>query len=113
MINVFKHIKTIWETTSEIPSEGCRIATIGYFDVEQNKENLFFNFKYTTNKIFYYAFSKTDIDNGDKNLITKIKEQMKEKKERGAKVSFKVFMTEYDQTLSYCEYLSHIIQNGE
>lgn len=110
MINVFKHIKPIWEINSEIPAEGCRISTIGYFDIEQNKENLFFNFKYTTNKIFYYAFSKTDIDNGDKNLISKIKEQMKEKKEQGAKVSFKVFTTEYDKTLSYVEFFTHITQ---
>lgn len=43
-------------------------------------------------------------------LITKIKEQMRTKKEEGAKVGFRIFMTDYEQNFSFCEGMTHFIQ---
>ena len=91
-----------------LPS-GTRITTIGLLDMDKNIENNFYPLKFITHKIFYYAFSKSQIEN-DGMLISKIKDQMIIKKAEGAKVNFKIYSTEYEQNFSFCESLTHFIQ---
>lgn len=69
-INVFKHTQPLWEINNDELPSGTRIKTVGIFEQNHNIEKYLFPIKYITHKIFYYAFSKKQIDS-DRNTYYK------------------------------------------
>ena len=110
MINVYKNTEPIMGSLSEA-GEAKRIYTVGLFDIENNKEKLFFPLDNVKERCYIYSISKERLqtESGLHKLITN---QMKEKlSEENTSVSFGVFPTDYNNDYGYVIYHSSKIQS--
>ena len=107
MINYFNHVKPVSSTFSDV-SEASRIYTIGFFELENNQENMFFSLDETKEKRYYYAINKSTLES-EKGLHKKILNQLKEKQIEGVGVSYSIYETSYETNFGFVvEYSSEI-----
>lgn len=110
MILVYSHNEPLLFTDPEI-SAISRIRSFGIVDFKSGKENLFSNLENTTNKYYIYSIDKSVIQN-DGKLISKIRNQIKEKQTQNTKCGFAIHQNEYSQNYIYVESCTHIVQNS-
>jgi hypothetical protein len=92
--------------------ETSRIATFGVSSFEDSvPEQMFFNLKAPTEKIYYYGMSKKDLES-DGSLLKKIKAHAKsmENKKEAYGISFAVFQTSYEENMVLCCIFSDKVQ---
>jgi len=107
MINYFNHVKPVSSTFSDV-SETSRIHTIGFFELENNQENMFFSLDEVKEKRYYYAINKSTLES-EKGLHKKILNQLKEKQTQNVGVSYSIYETDYETNFGFVvEYSSQI-----
>jgi hypothetical protein len=109
MINVCKNSEPVILTDQE-ESAITRTSTIGLSDPASGKETLFYNLSNTTKKFYYFSRSKNVLEK-DGKLLTKIKNQVKEKLADGLEGGFGVYANEWKENYVYVEASTHFIQN--
>lgn len=109
MINVCKNSEPVILTDQE-ESAITRISTIGLSDPASGKETLFYNLTNTTNKFYYFSISKAVLEK-DGKLLTKIKNQVREKLADDLDGGFGVYANEWKENYVYVEANTHFIQN--
>ena len=95
MINVYNHIGSVVNTFSK-PLAGRRISTIGFYDEENNKNNLFYSLDNVGEMRYYYAINKEKLET-DGDILKKVREQIKGDTE----ASYGIFATNYEQDYVY------------
>lgn len=93
-----KNIEPIINNQSSI-SDINRIATLGYYDINNNYENLLFNLKNTDDKCYNFVFNEETLKK-DNKLFKKIKDKIKEKNIDNIQVSYAIYST--DSNNDYC-----------
>lgn len=108
MTNVFKHTDAV--VASSFRNSDCsKIATFGIFDVENNDEKPFFSLDNILEKHYYYGINKQALET-DGNLMSGIKNKMKEINSSGQRGSYGVYETSYEQNYGYSIFFSQKIQ---
>jgi len=100
MINVFKNSQPTLGKI-DIPRDVCRISTFGIFDSENNEEKMFFSLDKPRDICYIYGVNQEKLKT-DGSLFRAITNQIKEKGSDEINVSYAVFETSYDDTISYC-----------
>ena len=95
MINVYNHIGSVVNTFSK-PLAGRRISTIGFYDEENNKNNLFYSLDNVGEMRYYYAINREKLET-DGDILKKVREQIKGDTE----ASYGIFATNYEQDYVY------------
>lgn len=108
MINLYNHVPALENAFCD-PPVGAKISTIGYYDQEKKEEKMFFPLDNVSDVIYYYAYNKQTLES-DVNLMSNIREQIKDKRELGIRPSYGIFETNYDQDYVYCVNHTSIIQ---
>ena len=108
MINVYKNNKSVNDTFCPYPV-GARITTIGMSDLEKNEDKLFFSLDNVSDIVYYYTYNKDKLES-DFELMSKIKNAVSIKKEKGLRVTYGIFETDYEQDYVYCMNHSSVIQ---
>jgi len=108
MINIYKNNESVTDTFCDLPV-GARITTMGMSDLEKNVDNLFFSLDNVTDVVYYYAYNKDKLEL-DFELMSKIKTAVSNKKEDGARVTYGIFETNYEEDYIYCLNHSSMIQ---
>ena len=80
--------------------------------MEKNKEMLFFPLNNMTEKVYYYAINEEQLKT-DGTLYKKITKEIKQKREQGLKVSYRIYATSYEDNYCYCVAHTHFIQESE
>ncbi len=111
MLNVFDNSKPVMGENSE-PNEIARLSTLGVVNMEKNKEMLFFPLNNMTEKVYYYAINEEQLKT-DGTLYKKITKEIKQKREQGLKVSYRIYATSYEDNYCYCVAHTHFIQESE
>lgn len=100
MINVFKNIDSFMDNFS-MPYETARISTIGFFNIEKNKEELFFPLKEIREIDLFYNI-RGEILKTDGKYCKNLLEQIKEKKDGKTKISFGIYESNYEMNNAFC-----------
>ena len=111
MLNVFDNSKPVMGENSE-PNIISRLSTLGIVNMEKNKEMLFFPLNNMTEKVYYYAINEEQLKT-DGTLYKKITKEIKQKREQGLKVSYRIYATSYEDNYCYCVAHTHFIQENE
>lgn len=107
-INKSQHIKPLIKQTSE-PKVGCRIFTIGLFNLENNVEKLFFNLKDVSEKCYYFHINK-DALKTDGTLMKKIRQAVELQSNDSLKTGFAIYSTDFSTSYCYVSVCSSVIQ---
>jgi hypothetical protein len=109
MLNVYKNSQPVLGAIST-PNETSRISTIGVFDIETGKENLFFPLDKIKESCYIYSINENRLqEEGD--LHSKITTQMRERaKCEDTNTSFGVFSTNYKNDYGFLLVHSSTIQ---
>ena len=108
MLNVFNNSKPVMGENFE-PNEISRLSTLGIISME---EMLFFPLNNVTEKVYYYAINEEQLKT-DGTLYKKITQEIKQKREQGLKVSYRIYATSYEDNYCYCVAHTHFIQENE
>jgi hypothetical protein len=111
MINVYKNSRPIMGSPDE-RSNIARISTIGILNTESGEEKLFYPMERITEKAYFFAFNEEKLKT-DGTLGKKIKEIMRKKLDKGTKISYNVYTTQYEQDYGYCVARTSVIQGEE
>jgi hypothetical protein len=109
MLNVFNHIEPIMNTFADLP-ETARIATIGIMDVKENEQKLFFPLEKVREMRYYYSINKGELEK-EGNLLSNVKQNIKEVSTSGVRASYGIYASEYEQNYGYVIAYSSEIQN--
>ena len=92
------------------PRDVCRISTIGVYDLEEEKENYFFEMENIREKNFYYSFSDENL-NENNNLLNEIRQQIeKAGQEEKIDVSYNISRNQYGKNFAYLIAHTNFIQ---
>lgn len=108
MVNVCKNDEPILLTDFE-ETKISKICTLGISDPVSAKDTMFYNLSNITNKFYYYSISKTVLEK-DGKLLSKIKNQLKQKLSEEVKGGFGVYSNEWKENYVYVEVSTHFIQ---
>ena len=109
MINYFKNSEAVMSNITQ-PRDVCRISTIGVYDLEEEKENYFFELENIREKNFYYSFSDENL-NENNNLLNEIRQQIeKAGQEEKIDVSYNISRNEYGKNFAYLMAHTNFIQ---
>jgi len=86
------------------PSDVSRIASFGFYDLENDTEKMFFNLKYIDDKCYNFIINKDALKN-DNKLFKVIKENMKNKVVDNIKVSYTIQSSSNEK--NYCYLVAH------
>ena len=109
MLNVFNHIEPIMNTFADLP-ETARIATIGIMNVKENEQKLFFPLEKVREMRYYYSINKGELEK-EGNLLSNVKQNIKEVSTSGVRASYGIYASEYEQNYGYVIAYSSEIQN--
>ena len=92
------------------PQEINRISTVGIYNFEDGAEKYFYDITNPREKYFYFAFNEETL-NKEKNLLSKISEQIKNAGQEGfTTVSYGITSTEYENSYVYLVSHTNFIQ---
>lgn len=108
IFNIFSSLFYLQEAKALIdnysaPKTVSRIATVGIFDLENNIENMFYEFNLSDDKCYNFVINENVLKT-DGKLFKNIKDRMKEKF-NNTKISYKIFNTQYEN--NYCYVVEH------
>lgn len=103
--NTYNSIKIIDDRepiiNNSIPSKDIsRISTFGFYNLESDSENLFFNIKNCDDKCYNFIINETALKT-DNKLFKLIKENIKNKSLDNLKISYKIYSTTNDKNYCY------------
>jgi len=107
-LEIFNNTEGIINNITD-PKDINRIATIGVYYVDSNKESLLYPLTFIDEKYFYFAINEDDLKNNTKLLRT-IKENMKLMSTNGTKVSYKIVNTTHEQSFCFVVAYSKKVQ---
>jgi hypothetical protein len=100
MYNVLRHTEPVMGKVNETKVT-CRISTLGTVDLESGEEKLFFPLDNVREKSYYYVLKNEDLISSGK-LLKKINEQVKSLTQEGARGSYAIYSSEYNQNFILC-----------
>lgn len=86
-----------------------RISTIGFYDIETDNENLFFNLNNPDNKSYNFFINEEKLKT-DSGLYKNIKQKIKNKTRDSIKLSYAVYGTKNEKNFCYVKAYSKFIQ---
>jgi hypothetical protein len=107
-VNKSQHLKTLIKQTSD-PKVGCRIYTIGLFNLENNVEKLFFNLKDASEKCYYFHINR-DALKSDGSLMKKIRQAVEHQSNDSLKTGFAIYSTDFSTSYCYVSVCTSVIQ---
>lgn len=111
MINVFKNLPSIANNFTT-PVNVARIETFGVVDLNENKQQLFFELDNIREMWFYFCVPKKMLDD-DCSIHQKLRDQIRINKKENVKVSYGLYETDYKEIYSYVVARSAEIQGEE
>jgi hypothetical protein len=107
MLNVYRNTEAV---VSSYPKESglCRICTIGTAEIEKMAEHMCFSLDNVSEKSYYFAINKNQVDN-DPDLLFRIKQRAGKSTEE-VSVGYGVYPTDYDKNYIYILSQTKIIQ---
>ena len=107
MLNVYRNTEAV---VSSYPKESglCRICTVGTAEIEKMAEHMCFSLDNVSEKSYYFAINKNQVDN-DPDLLFRIKQRAGKSTEE-MNVGYGVYPTEYDKNYIYILSQTKIIQ---
>ena len=109
MLNVFDHTQPIMSTFDKLP-DTARIATIGIMDVKENEQKLFFSLDKVREMRYYYSINREELAK-EGNLLSSVKQNIKEMSADGVRASYGIYASNYEQSYGYVVAYSSKIQN--
>ena len=110
MLNVLKHSDPVMGKIGET-KETCRISTIGSVDFESGEEKMLFSLDKIREKGYFYLLKEGDLT-ASSNLLKKITKQVKDLETEGARSSYAIYSSDYDQNYVFCMTHTPHIQGG-
>lgn len=105
----YKNKKAIIENLTPV-KDVSRICTVGFYNLEEDEEELLYNLENINDKHFYFLYNEEKLKK-DGSLLKNIKDSMAKKTSDDTKSSFCIFSTENDLNLCYVVAFSKRIQN--
>ncbi len=102
-VNSLNTLETVIENYFP-PNNLCRISSFGYYDLENNIENMFFDLKNINDKCYNF-FINEDVLKSDNKLFKLIKDKIKEKVVDDVKISYRIYSTKNEN--NYCYVVAH------
>lgn len=99
-LDMFRNTQSVVDNFS-FPFKLSRISTVGYVDVENGQEKLFYDLKKIREIDYYYAINENVIAS-DGNLLEKTKEQARNKRNGETKISFGIYSVAYPESYAFC-----------
>ena len=93
------------------PKEVSRITTIGYGDMDSERENFLFPLDNITETCYLYNIDEEDIDNNP-DILPQIQQMIRDNKERGRETSYAIWKAS-DYNLFYSIHHTHFIQEDK
>jgi len=100
MTQVFMHTQPIMGRLVP-PQDPNRISTLGVTEIGEKEDKWLFSLDKTYEKYYLYAVSSALLEE-DKQLLGKIKIQVKERAEENAEVMYGIFTTSYADNFVFC-----------
>jgi len=94
------------------PKINSAIRTVSLGRIENHEENLFFPLDNTTESCYYYSIDQEVIEN-EKNLLTRIKNNVIMEREEGRGCSFAIWKNNTEYSYFYSIKYTHFIQKEE
>mgnify|MGYP001422331481 CR=1 FL=1 len=110
MLNVLKNSKPVMGKINETKVTS-RLTSIGTVDFDSGEEKMFFSLDNIREKGYFYLLRKEDLTSSG-SLLKKITEQVKSLEEEGARSSYAIYSSEYDQNYVFCMTHTPHIQGG-
>lgn len=111
MINVFHNTDPAFGKISKL-KDTHRLVTIGMFDIEKNKEKMFFSLDNPRHKCYIYSINENKL-RSDNKLFQKIKNSIKLKTQEGLNVEYVIYSNDWDYDMGYVIEASPHIQTKE
>ena len=108
-INVYNNIKPVLSNTIELSNLG-RIQAYGLSEIGNTQVKWFFELNNIEEITYYFAINSNTLKK-EKNLLQKIKNQVKEKQKENVKILFNIYETSYEQNFVYCVGRTKFIQS--
>ena len=110
MLNVLANSEPVMGKINETKVTS-RLTSIGTVDFDSGEEKILFSLDNIREKGYFYLLRKDDLTSSG-NLLKKITEQVKSLDEEGAKSSYAIYSSEYDQNYVFCMTHTPHIQGG-
>ena len=111
MMNYFKNTSSVMSTASDAP-EPAKIQTLGFVNIDNNEEKLFYDLQYPRHKVYYYAINDEALK-GDKKLLPTIKKYMESNTTENCVSNYSIYGTDYAENYCYVELFSSFIQEQD
>jgi len=113
MWELYQYYKSVVPIMGNIeqPSEIDRIVSFGFYDLNQEKEGQFFKLQNTREKHFYFALSKTTLQDTGKVLQSVIEKLERAKDTESVEISHAFFDSGYEVDNVYILYYTNHIQS--
>ena len=108
MLNYFANTKRVLTTVSDT-SPVARIQTLGLIDVASSEERLFYDLQFPRHRLYYYAINKDKLKT-DAELLSIIKNHMREQTTDKCVSNYSIYETSYENNYGYVELFSSFIQ---
>lgn len=95
---------------SQKPPVGARISTLGFYNLKEDEEQLFFSLDLITDSEYYFAYTEKVLET-DRELPQDIKRKMLTKKQDNVRVSYSIYDSEHEHPYAYCLHHTSIVQN--
>ena len=110
MLNVLRNSEPIMGKIGDT-KKTCRISTIGTVDFESGEEKVLFSLDKAREKGYFYLLREKDLT-ASGNLLKKITKQVKDLETEGARSSYAIYSSDYDQNYVFCMIHTPHIQGG-
>jgi len=111
MINVFYNTEPVFGKISKL-KDTHRLITIGMFDIEKNKEKMFFSLDRPRHKCYIYSINENKL-RSDNKLFKKIKNLVKSKTQENLNIEYVIYSNDWDYDMGYVVEASPYIQLEE
>lgn len=111
LLNVFDNTASVMDNFS-CPGQSARVISIGNVNIETGEEKLFFPLDNPFEKVYYYGINEETLKT-DGQFFKKVKEQIRQKRTKGVKVSYGIYSTTYDKNYAFLVSRSSQLQKGD
>jgi len=108
MINVLRNTEPLLKSSNQVPAP-ARIKTLSVINLEDKKEEMFYNLEYPRAKNFYLALSESFVKD-NKSLLSEVRAFVEEQEEEQCDCAYAIYKTDYDQNYVYGIHHASLVQ---
>jgi len=108
MINVLNNTEALLKSNNQVPLT-AKIKTLSVVDLENKKEEMFYNLEFPRAKNFYFALSE-DYMRGNKELLNEVRDYVAREEVENCDCAYAIYKTDYEQNYVYGVHHATFIQ---